>query len=88
MTAEEKYEAVIEFLQFIAKSGAASDLMMNQLRLGAQLWAWEEGATFGKPFAERMIDMQRALAESNRLIAEHMLATTNIPERDRISKNQ
>jgi len=87
MSAEEKYEAAIEFLDFIAKSGSASDLMVSQLRLGAQLWAWEEGATFGNSSLENIADMQRALAESYRLVADHMAATANIPERDRISKN-
>jgi len=43
--AEEKRSHALEFIDYIAKSGAVSDVMIEQFRLAARLWAYEQGAS-------------------------------------------
>ena len=49
VSAESKRDAALEFIDYLAKSGAGPDVMWEQMRLGARLWAAELGAKENLP---------------------------------------
>lgn len=42
--AKARRQAALEFIDYIAKSGAASEVTIEQFKLAARLWAYEQGA--------------------------------------------